>query len=87
MRSNAMFRLTFLTPSLLMVTFGCGAVAAQVQSEPVAVTLDSLVVTAARAPQASSELVADVTVITKSRAPAPRAWPSSCSGCPASRSS
>jgi vitamin B12 transporter len=58
-----MFRLTFLTPSLLMVTFGCGAVAAQVQSEPVAVTLDSLVVTAARAPQASSELVADVTVI------------------------
>ncbi len=59
-----MFDRAFLTESpLFAFALACCAGAAQAQPSPGAVALDSLVVTAARWPQAPSELVADVTVI------------------------
>ncbi|HEX3630893.1 MAG TPA: TonB-dependent receptor [Casimicrobiaceae bacterium] len=59
-----MSRLPLLTVSLLLFFFfvRCDGVA-QAQPNPGALTLDSLVITAARWPQPPSELVADVTVI------------------------
>ncbi|MFI4952189.1 MAG: TonB-dependent receptor domain-containing protein [Burkholderiales bacterium] len=48
---------------LFIAALACCAASATAQPEPAAVALDSLVITAARAPQPWSELVADVTVI------------------------
>ena len=59
-----MFRLPLPTKYLLpTIVLACFASIAPAQQKPGALTLDSLVVTAARWPQTPSELVADVTVI------------------------
>ena len=59
-----MFRLPFLTEfALFVLALACCAGAAEAQRGTAALALDSLVVTAARWPQAPSELVADVTLI------------------------
>jgi vitamin B12 transporter len=59
-----MFRLALLAESLPFVfALVCCAGAAHAQHGPAALMLDTLVVTAARWPQAPSEVVADVTVI------------------------
>ena len=59
-----MSRRAVLIDSVLFVsTLVCCPVDAHAQDGPAALKLDSLVVTAARWPQASSELIADVTVI------------------------
>jgi len=58
--SRLPFPTKYLLPTLVLAGFSS---IAQAQQNPGALTLDSLVVTAARWPQALSELVADVTVI------------------------
>ena len=59
-----MSRLPFLAKTLLLVVVpACCAGVARAQLGPGALTLDSLVITAARWPQAPSELIADVTVV------------------------
>jgi vitamin B12 transporter len=64
LRRNAMVRFAALPQSRLFIAaLACCAASATAQPEPAAVALDSLVITAARAPQPWSELVADVTVI------------------------
>jgi vitamin B12 transporter len=60
MMSRLPFPTKYLLPTLVLAGFSS---IAQAQQNPGALTLDSLVVTAARWPQALSELVADVTVI------------------------
>jgi len=59
-----MSRLAVLSnPSIVLIALAIGAGAAKAKHDPATVTIDSLVVTAARWPQAPAELVADVTVI------------------------
>jgi vitamin B12 transporter len=60
MMSRLPFPTKYLLPTFVLA---CFAGVAQAQQHPGALTLDSLVVTAARWPQPPSELVADVTVI------------------------
>lgn len=56
-------RAVLIDSALFLSTLVCWPVDAHAQDSRGALTLDSLVVTAARWPQASSELIADVTVI------------------------
>lgn len=59
-----MSRLAVLSnPSVVLVALAIYAGAAEAQHDPATVTIDPLIVTAARWPQAPAELVADVTVI------------------------
>ena len=59
-----MSRLLFPAKVLLLVVVpACCAGVARAEPTPAALTIDSLVITAARWPQSSSELIADVTVI------------------------
>ena len=59
-----MSRLLFPAKALLLVVVpACCAGVARAEPTPAALIIDSLVITAARWPQSSSELIADVTVI------------------------